>query len=177
MSMLRYAEHTPTHIATFCDMLIARLPTPQTPVVLCTSLPEQQEPGTRYLCLGSDILTPQPLPALITCITSWMESTPTTLALGHGWALNTLTRSLTHSTHDSVMLTELEGALMEHLARASGQELDRDTLMRDVWHYEPGTQTHTLETHLYRLRGKLEAILPPPCAIETTSNGYRLVVA
>lgn len=171
---LAYASHTPAHIAAFFETLIARLPAPPSPTMLCISLPEMLDPEIRYVCLGTDITTPLPLPELVDRIAAVLRTPRTTLPLAHGWSMQTDARTLTHTDHAAVLLTELEGALLTHLLRASPHETHRDTLMRDVWHYEPGTQTHTLETHLYRLRGKLEKLSPCPCRIITTETGYRL---
>lgn len=71
------------------------------------------------------------------------------------WSLEGQTRRLFHKTHlRDVYLTDKEAALLAYLARA-GAPVARDVLLADVWDYEDGLETHTLETHIYRLRRKL----------------------
>lgn len=55
-----------------------------------------------------------------------------------------------------VRLTDKERLLLRKLHEAPDRKLSRDKLLNDVWGYREGTETHTLETHLYRLRQKLE---------------------
>jgi len=73
-----------------------------------------------------------------------------------------------------VRLTEKETNILKFLYRASGRTVERDVLLREVWGYNAGVTTHTLETHIYRLRQKIE---PDPSAatiLLTDSGGYRL---
>ena len=53
-------------------------------------------------------------------------------------------------------MTEKETNILKHLHR-SGATVARETLLHEVWGYNPAVTTHTLETHIYRLRQKLEA--------------------
>lgn len=73
-----------------------------------------------------------------------------------------------------VRLTEKETAILKYLYRAGDQAIGRDTLLGEVWGYNAGVTTHTLETHVYRLRQKIE---PEPAAARlliTEAGGYRL---
>ena len=74
-----------------------------------------------------------------------------------------------------VRLTEKETAILKYLYRAGDQAIGRDTLLDEVWGYNAGVTTHTLETHVYRLRQKIER--DPTCAeiLVTEPGGYRLV--
>jgi DNA-binding response OmpR family regulator len=54
-----------------------------------------------------------------------------------------------------IRLTEKETNILKHLHR-SGQTVPRETLLHEVWGYNPAVTTHTLETHIYRLRQKIE---------------------
>jgi DNA-binding response OmpR family regulator len=74
---------------------------------------------------------------------------------------------------DPIRLTEKEALMLECLARADGAVVPRDQLLTDVWGYQPGLATHTLETHVYRLRRKIEA---RELRLVTEPGGYRLTV-
>ncbi len=74
-----------------------------------------------------------------------------------------------------VRLTEKETNILKFLYRASERVVPRDVLLHEVWGYNAGVTTHTLETHIYRLRQKIE---PDPSNVQilvTESGGYRLV--
>lgn len=74
-----------------------------------------------------------------------------------------------------VRLTEKETAILKFLYHAGQRVIDRETLLHEVWGYNPGVTTHTLETHVYRLRQKIE---PDPSAAKilvTETGGYKLV--
>ncbi len=75
-------------------------------------------------------------------------------------------------------LTEKEVALIEYLLRAEGKIIPREALLGDIWGYGEDINTHTLETHIYRLRAKLAESLPQPdfLQIETADGGYRLKI-
>ena len=74
---------------------------------------------------------------------------------------------------EPIRLTEKEALMLECLARAEGAVVPRDQLLTDVWGYQPGLTTHTLETHVYRLRRKIEA---RQLRLITEPGGYRLAV-
>ncbi len=74
-----------------------------------------------------------------------------------------------------IRLTEKETAILKYLYRAGDRMVRRETLLNEVWGYNAGVTTHTLETHVYRLRQKIE---PDPSRAEilvTDTGGYRLV--
>lgn len=74
-----------------------------------------------------------------------------------------------------IRLTEKETAILKYLFRAGENVIGRDVLLNEVWGYNSGVTTHTLETHVYRLRQKIE--LDPSNAeiLVTEPGGYRLV--
>src|SRR5262250_1231807 len=55
-----------------------------------------------------------------------------------------------------VRLTEKETSILRYLYRAGQKPVARDVLLQEVWGYNSGVTTHTLETHVYRLRQKIE---------------------
>jgi DNA-binding response OmpR family regulator len=73
-----------------------------------------------------------------------------------------------------IRLTEKETNILKFLHR-SGETVARDTLLHEVWGYNPAVTTHTLETHIYRLRQKIEADPGRAQILVTESGGYRLV--
>ncbi len=77
--------------------------------------------------------------------------------------------------NNKVRLTEKETAILKYLYRAGEKVVGRDTLLGEVWGYNAGVTTHTLETHVYRLRQKIE--LDPSSAqiLVTEPGGYRLI--
>ncbi|MEM6943529.1 MAG: response regulator transcription factor [Pseudomonadota bacterium] len=73
-----------------------------------------------------------------------------------------------------IRLTEKETNILKFLYRAGGRTIDRDTLLREVWGYNAGVTTHTLETHVYRLRQKIEPDPGQARILLTDAGGYRL---
>lgn len=85
------------------------------------------------------------------------------------------TKTLTDKTTNSrIRLTEKETAILKYLKRASGQAVARETLLDEVWGYNAGVTTHTLETHIYRLRQKIEKNPAEAQILLTEAGGYRL---
>jgi len=74
-----------------------------------------------------------------------------------------------------VRLTEKETAILKFLYRAGDKPVPRDTLLHEVWGYNPAVTTHTLETHIYRLRQKIEPEAGQAKLLVTEPGGYRLV--
>jgi DNA-binding response OmpR family regulator len=73
-----------------------------------------------------------------------------------------------------IRLTEKETNILKFLYR-SGETVARETLLHEVWGYNPAVTTHTLETHIYRLRQKIENNPGQARILVTESGGYRLV--
>lgn len=72
-----------------------------------------------------------------------------------------------------VSLTEKETLIMKKLFHTCPDAVSKHALLSDIWGYGAGMNTHTIETHIYRLRQKLRR-LDPDNIIETTGDGYRL---
>ncbi len=75
-----------------------------------------------------------------------------------------------------VRLTEKETNILKYLYRAQQSVVARDVLLHEVWGYNAGATTHTLETHIYRLRQKIEPDPSNARLLVTENGGYRLVV-
>ena len=76
---------------------------------------------------------------------------------------------------DKLRLTEKETAILRFLHRAGREVVARDVLLREVWGYNANVTTHTLETHIYRLRQKIEADPANAQLLVTETGGYRLI--
>ncbi len=73
-----------------------------------------------------------------------------------------------------IRLTEKESAVLRFLLRAGGRAVPRQVLLNEVWGYSSAVTTHTLETHIYRLRQKIEPDPANARLLLTASGGYRL---
>ncbi len=82
---------------------------------------------------------------------------------------------LTEEDGNKVRLTEKETAIMKYLYRAEQKVISRDELLEQVWGYNSGVTTHTLETHIYRLRQKVEKDPSNARLLVTEGGGYKLV--
>ena len=76
-----------------------------------------------------------------------------------------------------VRLTEKESGILKFLHRAGGRAVPRQVLLNEVWGYNAAVATHTLETHIYRLRQKMEADPSRTRLLLTEGGGYRLDAA
>jgi DNA-binding response OmpR family regulator len=76
---------------------------------------------------------------------------------------------------NEVRLTEKETGVLRYLCRAGQRPVSRETLLQEVWGYNSGLTTHTLETHIYRLRQKIEKDAASPAILVTQADGYTLV--
>jgi len=82
---------------------------------------------------------------------------------------------LTDQKGGKVRLTEKEASIIKYLYRADQKVVTRDVLLEEVWGYNSGVTTHTLETHVYRLRQKIERDPSNAEILVTESGGYKLV--
>ncbi|MBA5778606.1 response regulator transcription factor [Stappia sp. F7233] len=74
-----------------------------------------------------------------------------------------------------IRLTEKETSILKYLYRAGEKPVTRDVLLHEVWGYNSGVTTHTLETHIYRLRQKIERDPSNAELLVTDAGGYKLV--
>jgi len=85
------------------------------------------------------------------------------------------TNKMLHDTASGRMqaLTEKETTILKFLYRAFPEPVTKDEILAEVWGLQNGLTTHTLETHIYRLRQKISRFTKTPLIV-TTKNGYRL---
>ena len=86
-------------------------------------------------------------------------------------AVKTLQR---RGSDEKVRLTEKETNILKFLHRAAHQAVARETLLHEVWGYSDQVSTHTLETHIYRLRQKIETDPSDAQLLLTVEGGYCL---
>lgn len=126
-----------------------------------------------YPCLV--LKTPVKLRDALASIASLLkQSGSNDRAVAPGCVMSSRLKTLTHQSGKSVNLTDKEMQLAIALAGAGEQGITRDELLKNIWGIEADLNTHTLETHIYRLRAKFKDISGSETIIATES-GYRLV--
>ena len=75
---------------------------------------------------------------------------------------------------DELKLTDKEVEILRYLHRARGAIVSRDELLTNIWGYHESVTTHTIETHIYRLRQKIETNSDEAAILITEPGGYRL---
>ena len=80
-----------------------------------------------------------------------------------------------NETEQKIRLTDKETNIIKFLYRSGGKVVGRDVLLDEVWGYNAGVTTHTLETHVYRLRQKIEKDPSNAQILVTEPGGYKLV--
>jgi DNA-binding response OmpR family regulator len=84
-------------------------------------------------------------------------------------------KNLVNAKGARLRLTEKEAAILRFLHRADRQVVSREVLLKDVWGYNANVTTHTLETHIYRLRQKIEIDPTDARLLVTDAGGYKLL--
>lgn len=76
--------------------------------------------------------------------------------------------------NEFIKLTEKEVAIIKYLYKAKDKIVSKNELLQEVWEYSPEVSTHTIETHIYRLRQKVEQDDESAQLITTLDGGYQL---
>jgi DNA-binding response OmpR family regulator len=97
------------------------------------------------------------------------------IAIG-AYILNAHDGMLISEVGEDVRLTEKEVAILICLHEAGGKIVGREKLLDSVWGYADNVETHTLETHIYRLRQKIEMDPSDPKILLTQEAGYALTL-
>ncbi len=92
-----------------------------------------------------------------------------------GYTFRPAAKMLIDQKGSRVRLTEKETSILKYLYRAAEKVVSRDVLLHEVWGYNAGVTTHTLETHIYRLRQKIERDPSHAELLITEAGGYKLV--
>lgn len=86
-------------------------------------------------------------------------------------------KEILNSRNDEVIkLTEKEVAIIKYLYKARDKIVSKNELLQEVWGYRPDVTTHTIETHIYRLRQKVEHDEAEAQLIMTEDGGYKLKI-
>lgn len=102
------------------------------------------------------------------------QSEDATFSVGQ-YTFRPAAKMLTDQEGRKVRLTEKETSIIKFLYRSGDKVVNRDTLLHEVWGYNAGVTTHTLETHVYRLRQKIERDPSNAELLVTEAGGYKLV--
>jgi DNA-binding response OmpR family regulator len=101
------------------------------------------------------------------------QSEDATFSIGR-YTFRPAAKLLLDASGGKIRLTEKETAILKYLYRAGDRIVTRDVLLAEVWGYNSGVTTHTLETHIYRLRQKIERDPSHAELLVTESGGYKL---
>ena len=83
-------------------------------------------------------------------------------------------KSLLQSGAADIKLTGKETKILCYLLRFRGQAISRKDLLKHVWGYSENVISHTVETHIYRLRQKMKTAESPANLVVTQSDGYAI---
>ena len=143
----------------------------------------QQNPTMRIICLGchhprayQSLSLPTHLEIVQNALLQLLNSTATYAHFeNNAFIFDARTRRLFNKkTKQSVDLTEKESDLLGFLAQAKGHKASKEEIMSNVWKYSENTETHTLDSHIYALRQKLQNDID---ALLTYQNGFLQLVS
>lgn len=148
------------------------------PIIMLTSLTEEGDTVAGLESGANDYVTkPFNLNVLIARIRaqirSHQASEDAVFQLGP-YEFRPASKLLTDGSGKRLRLTEKETNILKYLMRSGEKSVGRDELLREVWGYRANVTTHTLETHIYRLRQKIEPDSQNPRLLITETGGYRL---
>ena len=113
------------------------------------------------------------LKSIETQLHKFKKSENTQYSIGN-YAFKPNSKILESNEGKSIRLTEKENNILNFLYKNLGNVINRETLLHEVWGYNSKVTTHTLETHIYRLRQKIEIDPANACFLITETGGYRL---
>jgi hypothetical protein len=117
---------------------------------------------------------PVNLAQLLRALRTVQSSQP--LPLANGWTLDLTERRAIRADGASLSFTEKECELLTALRQLAPESMTREALLAKVWGMRHDVDTHTLETHIYRLRQKLASQIPSPGDILTEGGTYRIIL-
>jgi DNA-binding response OmpR family regulator len=162
-----------------CEQLRAR--GVKAPIIMLTGAAQEEEQQVRGLDVGANdyVLKPFRFSVLLARIRAHLRSHEASedavYRIGH-YEFRPGTRLLVGPAQQKIRLTDKEASILRYLYRSGEKPVGREELLREVWGYNANVTTHTLETHIYRLRQKIEPDAQSPKLLITETGGYRLQV-
>jgi DNA-binding response OmpR family regulator len=149
------------------------------PIILLTGAAREEADQVNGLDAGANdyVLKPFKFSVLLARIRAHLrshEASEDAVYRVGGYEFRPGMRVLIDADQKKVRLTDKEAAILRYLYRSGEKPVGRDELLREVWGYNANVTTHTLETHIYRLRQKIEADAQTPKLLITETGGYRL---
>ena len=111
---------------------------------------------------------------LRSCINVFQNSSDAYLAFNNYELHPAAKEILNRRNNELIKLTEKEVAVIKYLYKSKDKIVSKNDLLQDVWDYNAEVTTHTIETHIYRLRQKVEHDNPEAQLILTEDGGYKL---
>lgn len=138
-------------------------------------IPQNLQRATPVLVFGRK---PQKIQALFRRLQQMLEEPSLFIAdfrIG-GYVFSAQEKTLVQDDGNAIDLTDREVDILFYLARHKNRTVGKNDLLKNVWKYQENVDTHTLETHIYRLRQKMEEDSETPALLVTEEGGYRLVL-
>ncbi|HRE42641.1 MAG TPA: response regulator transcription factor [Terricaulis sp.] len=151
------------------------------PIIMLTGAAQEEEHQVKGLDAGANdyVLKPFKFSVLLARIRAHLRSheasEDATFRIGP-YDFRPALRLLVDEAEKKIRLTDKETAILRYLYRSGEKPVGREELLREVWGYNANVTTHTLETHIYRLRQKIEPEAQSPKLLITETGGYRLQV-
>lgn len=149
------------------------------PVFIITNIQDDSE-AIRLLDAGANDYLSKPfrmtllVARLRAHLRQYDRSSDAILSIGPYWFRQDSATLIHKDSKEEIRLTDKEAHILRHLYHAAPHVVGREKLLDEVWGYTGNISTHTLETHIYRLRQKIE-LTPHNASILVTENrGYRL---
>jgi DNA-binding response OmpR family regulator len=151
------------------------------PIIMLTGAAQEEEHQVRGLDAGANdyVLKPFKFSVLLARIRAHLrshEASEDAVYRIGPYEFRPAMRVLVDATQKKVRLTDKETSILRYLYRSGEKPVGREELLREVWGYNSNVTTHTLETHIYRLRQKIEPEAQSPKLLITETGGYRLQV-
>jgi DNA-binding response OmpR family regulator len=151
------------------------------PIIMLTGAAQEEEQQVQGLDAGANdyVLKPFKFSVLLARIRAHLRSheasEDATFRIGP-YEFRPAMRLLVDPAQKKIRLTDKEASILRYLYRSGEKPVGREELLREVWGYNANVTTHTLETHIYRLRQKIEPDAQSPKLLITETGGYRLQV-
>ena len=151
------------------------------PIIMLTGAAQEEEQQVRGLDAGANdyVLKPFKFSVLLARIRAHLrshEASEDAIYRIGPYEFRPAMRLLIDANQKKLRLTDKEAAILRYLYRSGEKPVGREELLREVWGYNSNVTTHTLETHIYRLRQKIEPDVQSPKLLITETGGYRLQV-